>query len=102
MDLPQHVVALGYPALLLLVVCCIAVGVVAAVVNTWNLRARLFSLETQVDVLSGQLSREIKARAGQERWKKPDRDAELMSHLLQQPPVRKKNWWESLPNTPVK
>lgn len=97
MDVPQHIVALGYPALLLLVVCCIAAGVVAAVVHTWGLRARLYSLENHVEIIAGRLTSEVKARAGQERWKKPDKDAELMASLVQAPPARKKNWWENLP-----
>lgn len=90
---------LSYTALLLLVVSCIAAGVVSGVIHTWSIRARLYSLECQLEVIAGRLTTEIKARAGQERWKKPDRDAELVASLTQQPlPLaKKKNWWETLP-----
>lgn len=86
-------------ALILLFLSCLAGGVVAGVVHTWSLRARTYSLEDRVDRLEGNLSREVKARAGQERWKKPDPDAATLA-LLQQSAVhaRKPNWWE----TPVK
>lgn len=90
-------VELSYFALVLLISGCIAAGVVAGVIHTWSLRARLFSIENQVEVIAGRLTSEVRARAGQERWKKPDKDAELMANLLQQPQVRKKNWWETLP-----
>lgn len=90
-------VEIGYFALILLISGCIAAGVVAGVIHTWSLRARLFSLENQVEVIAGRLTSEVRARAGQERWKKPDKDAELMANLLQQPAQRKKNWWEQLP-----
>lgn len=84
-----------YPffALILLIVSCIAAGVVAGVVHTWSLRARTYSLEDRVDRMEGNLSREVKARAGQERWKKPDKDIELLAKAAQQP-ERRKNWWE--------
>jgi hypothetical protein len=90
-------VELSYFALVLLISGCIAAGVVGGVVHTWNLRARIFSLENQVEVIAGRLTSEVRARAGQERWKKPDKDAELMANLIQQTPSRKKNWWEQLP-----
>lgn len=82
-------------ALILLITGCIAVGVVAAVIHTWSLRALAFSLETRLGMVEGTLSREVKARAGQERWKKPDKDIELLKEATSQAqPVRKQNWWE--------
>jgi len=90
---------LSYFAVFLLAVGCIAAAVVAAVIHTWSLRARLYSLEQQVEIIGGRLTSEVRARAGQERWKKPDKDAELLQGLLHQPPARKKNWWEI--NTPA-
>lgn len=94
-------VELSYFALVLLISGCIAAGVVAGVIHTWSLRARLFSIENQVEVIAGRLTSEVRARAGQERWKKPDKDAELMANLLQTPAGRKKNWWETLPTNKV-
>lgn len=82
-------------ALILLVTGCIAAGVVGALIHTWSLKALAFSLEVRLGVVEGTLQREVKARAGQERWKKPDRDLELLA-AAQVVPVRKKNWWENV------
>jgi Flp pilus assembly protein TadB len=88
-------VELSYFALFLLFIACLAAGVVAGVVHTWSLRARTYSLEDRVDRIEGNLSREVKARAGQERWKKPDKDTELFKAMAAQPsPNRTLNWWE--------
>lgn len=90
-------VELGYFAVFLLITAGVAAGVVAAVVHTWSLRALAFSLSTRLDVVEGTLSREVKARAGQERWKQPAKlEAELAATIAAtsiktQP---KKNWWE--------
>ena len=82
-------------AVLLLIVACVAAGVVAGVVHTWSLRARTYSLEDRVDRLEGNLSREVKARAGQERWKKPDKDEALLAAMKNAPTQgRMLNWWE--------
>lgn len=88
-------VSLSYFALFLLFTACLAGGVVAGVVHTWSLRARTYALEDRVDRIEGNLSREVKARAGQERWKKPDRDAEAVAAMMQSANQgRKLNWWE--------
>jgi hypothetical protein len=81
--------------LIVLVTCCIAAGVVSAVVHTWALRAHAYSLEDRVSILEGTVSREVKVRAAQERWKKPDRDAELIANLQPQQPAKKLNFWET-------
>jgi hypothetical protein len=87
---------LGIFALIVLVTSCIAGGVCAAVIHTWGLKALTYSLDTRLSVVEGTLTREVKARAGQERWKKPDRDHALAADLLSQgqPVGRKLNWWE--------
>lgn len=88
-------VELSYFAFILLITGCLAAGIVAGVVHTWSLRARTYSLEDRVDRIEGNLSREVKARAGQERWKKPDKDLELIRQAQSIAPVgRKPNWWE--------
>jgi len=89
---------LSYFALLVLVVSCIAAGVVAGVVHTWTLRASLYDLQSRLEVVEGNLLREVKARAGQERWKKTDKDAELIKALqpTQPAPQRRYNWWEGV------
>jgi hypothetical protein len=92
-------VELGYFALFLLLTGCIAAGVIAGVIHTWSLRAVTYSLSARVDVVEGILSREVKARAGQERWKKPAVSAaQLQAELAAiAPPVaaRPVNWWEN-------
>jgi len=90
---------LSYFALFLIFTGCLAAGVVAAVVSTWSLRARLYSVENELTIVSARLLSEVRARAGQERWKKPDKDAELVQSLMANPqPVKKKNWWETVPS----
>lgn len=81
-------------ALLLLLTAFIAAGVVAGVVHTWSLRAISFDLQQRLSLVEGVLQREVKVRAGQERWKKPDKDLELLNQV-QAVPVRKPNWWET-------
>jgi hypothetical protein len=91
-------VELSYFALFLLFVACLAAGVTAAVVHTWALRAHTYSLENRLSVVEGTLTREVKARAGQERWKKPAQDDALVQQLLAAkatPPPKKLNWWET-------
>lgn len=90
-------VEVTYFALILLFIGCLAAGVVAGVVHTWSLRARTYGLEDRVDRMEGNLLREVRARAGQERWKKPDKDAELLKSLAAEaaPQPRKRNWWET-------
>jgi hypothetical protein len=87
---------LSYFAVFLLAVACLAAGVTAAVVHTWSLRALTYSLDTRLAVVEGNLTREVKARAGQERWKKPDKDEAVLAALLaaqkQQAP---QPWWQN-------
>jgi len=75
-------VELSYFAVFLLLAGCLSAGVVAAVVHTWSLRALSYSLETRLTLVEGTLNREVKARAGQERWKKPAKDVEALEALL--------------------
>jgi len=86
-------------AVLLLIVACVAVGVVAAIVTTWRLRARLYEVEDRLEVLGGIQQREVKSRAATERWKKADKDEALLSGLSPAQPVKRYNWWEALPRT---
>ena len=72
-------------ATILLIVSCIAAGVTASIVTTWTLRASLYSLDTRVSIVEGTLTREVKARAGQERWRKPTKDEELVAAALANP-----------------
>lgn len=88
-------VELSYFALFLLFVCCMAAGVVSGVVHTWSLRALAYSLDTRLAVVEGLLQREVKARAGQERWKKPARDEEMIKALLPQPVASNLPWWKN-------
>lgn len=83
-------------AVIVLVSSCIAAGACAAVVHTWTLRATLYDLQSRLEVVEGNLLREVKARAGQERWKKPDRDLALVQELAQAqtPQTARYNFWE--------
>jgi len=83
-------------ALIVLVSCCIAAGACAAVVHTWTLRASLYDVQSRLEVVEGNLLREVKARAGQERWRKPDKDLLLAQELVaaQSQPQKRYNFWE--------
>lgn len=90
-------VDLPFFAIILLVSCCVAVGACAAVVHTWTLRATLYDVQSRLQVVEGNLLREVKARAGAERWKKPDRDLLLAQELVnaQRPQEKRYNFWEN-------
>jgi ABC-type lipoprotein release transport system permease subunit len=83
-------------AFILLIVACIAVGVTSAVVRTWALHSRTYSLEDRIAVLEGTLTREVKTRAATERWRPKKDDASELLALQQLKPVvsRQANWWE--------
>lgn len=81
-------------ALLLVVVGCLAVGVTGAVVKTWSLHRRTYSLEDRMGVLEGVQQREVKIRAAQARTPKSQDDQILLEHMKNVAPVKKKNWWE--------
>jgi hypothetical protein len=88
-------------ALIMVFVACIAVGVVSAVAKTWAFHTRLYSLEDTVNVMQGNLQREVKIRAAQERWKKPSLDETLITSALENPPAPKsKQPWFRRPNLP--
>lgn len=85
-------------AVILLIVGSVAAGVVSAIVTTWSLRARVFSLEDRLAIVEGVLQREVKVRAATERWKKPSAADEAAALLLNpnvQPAPRKLNWWDN-------
>lgn len=85
-------------AVLLVIVGAVAAGVVAAVVTTWSLRARLYSLEDRTAIVEGILQREVKVRAAAERWKRPSPTEEAAALLKQSDAPqqqRKMNWWEN-------
>jgi len=83
-------------AFLLLITAAVAVGVVSAVVRTWSLHSRTYSLEDRVAVLEGTMTREVKSRAAQARWTKPDKDEALMEQLLAaKTPAARQNWWDN-------
>lgn len=84
-------------ALILTLVAAVAVGVVSAVIRTWTLHARLYSLEDRVAVQEGITTREVKIRAAMSRPQRGAKDEELLGSLLAKPavPIHKKNWWET-------
>jgi len=90
---------------ILLIVACVAAGVTGAVLRTWALHSRLYSVEDRIAVLEGVTQREVKIRAGQARQARPDKDVALLQALQTTPgPIeRKANWWEiGLPRSAVK
>jgi hypothetical protein len=86
---------------ILLLVSCVAVGVVSAIVRTWSIHSRTYSLEDRLSVLEGIQSREVKIRASDARWKKPSVDEQLVQAALLQPaPEISKIPWYKNPNLP--
>lgn len=83
-------------AYILVIVAAIAVGVVSAVVRTWAIHSRLYSLEDRVNVVEGVQSREVKIRAAETRWKKPSADEAAITAALATPPPQpaKTPWWK--------
>ena len=86
-------------AILLVVTAGIAVGVVSSVVRTWALHRRVYSLEDRMGVLEGVQTREVKIRAAQARAPNSQADHALYNQLSSAPPMKKKNWWETVPKT---
>lgn len=81
----------------LLIAGVISGGVAGALLRTWALHSRTYSLETRVAMLEGITTREVKARAANERWRKPSRDEDLaaLAALAPKIPERKLNYWEN-------
>lgn len=80
---------------LLLILAAVACGVTSAVITTWSLRSRVYSLEDRVAIIEGTVTREVKIRAATDRWVKPNRTEEAITAALAIPvaPPAHKNWW---------
>lgn len=85
-------------ALLVAIALCIAAGVTGALIRSWSILSRLYSLEDRVGIIEGTVTREVKVRAAAERWKKPSKDEAAIVAALEAPPEPKiqKAWWENL------
>lgn len=84
-------------ALYLVIASVVAGGVGGALLRTWSIHSRLYSLETRTAVLEGITTREVKIRAATDRWKKPSKDEEALVAALAAPPPpeRKVPWWQN-------
>jgi hypothetical protein len=85
-------------ATILLLVAAVAVGVVSAVVRTWAIHARLYSLEDRLSVVEGVTTREVKIRAAQSRPPRYDRDEAALKELSNLRPESAKYtgpWWKN-------
>lgn len=83
-------------ALLLVFTAAIAVGVVSAVVRTWALHRRLYSVEDELSTVQGILTREVKIRAATSRQRStPAEDA--IAAAIANPPQPHKHvpWWNN-------
>lgn len=81
----------------LLIACVVAGGVAGALLRTWSILSRVYSLETRTAVLEGISAREVKIRAANDRWKRPSKDEEVLVAALATPPPpeRKVPWWQN-------
>lgn len=92
-------VEITYFALIMLFGGCLSAGIVAGVVHTWSLRAKTYSLESRLSVVEGNLLREVKARAGEQRWRKPNVEELAVEQALKNPPPQRfKAPWFKNPN----
>lgn len=90
----------GEYAIILLIACVIGGGVCGAVLRSWSLDRRLYSLEVAVGELQGLVTREVKIRAAQTRTPsaKIEREAAelLKANAGVQPalPMGAVEWWK--------
>lgn len=89
-----------YGAFLLLIACVLGGGVSGALLRTWDIHRRLYSLEVQLGETQGIVQREVKIRAGQTKTAVPRVDKEAMELLkgaqnLQPAPQAGVQWWPS-------
>lgn len=61
-------------ALLLLVTCVIAGGVLGALIRAWSILSRLYSLEDRTNIVEATIQREVKIRAANSRPIRTDKD----------------------------
>lgn len=82
-------------ALLVVFTSAIAVGVVSAVVRTWSIHRRLYSLEDRLSTVEGVTTREVKIRAAATRHSRPSLAEEAMALAIQNAPAAKVSspWW---------
>jgi len=80
-------------ALLALIASVIGGGVTGALLVSWGLHRRTYSLECQLTDVQKSLVVEVKKRAGTERWKQKDL-AEQLVPLLQAKQAQEKNPWD--------
>ena len=90
----------GEYAIILLIACVIGGGVCGAVLRSWSIDRRLYSLEVAVAELQGLVTREVKIRAAQTRTPNAKIEREAAELLKangggQQPlPVGAVEWWK--------
>lgn len=89
-----------YGAFLLLIACVLGGGVAGALLRTWDIHRRLYSLEVQLAEVQGIVQREVKIRAGQTKTSVPRVDKEAMELLkgaqtLQPATPAPLQWWPS-------
>lgn len=88
-----------YGAFLLLIACVLGGGVAGALLRTWDIHRRLYSLEVQLAEVQGIVQREVKIRAGQSKAAVPRVDKEALELLkgaqnLQAAGAAPVNWWQ--------
>lgn len=87
-----------YGAFLLLIACVIGGGVSGALLRSWDIHRRTYSLEVQLAEVQGIVQREVKIRAGTQRQAAPKIDREAADLLkaagnLQPQPAAPVQWW---------
>lgn len=88
-----------YGAFLLLIACVLGGGVAGALLRTWDIHRRLYSLEVQLAEVQGIVQREVKIRAGQTKTSVPRVDKEALELLKAAPNLQPAqgagfNWWQ--------
>lgn len=87
-----------YGALLLLIACVIGGGVAGALLRTWDIHRRTYTLEVLMGEMQGIVQREVKIRAGTARQAAPkiDREVQEMVRAAGNTPATQAvplQWW---------
>ena len=97
MDTPNLLWFCSFTGLTVLVVSLITGAVVGGLIRAWSILSLLYSVQDRVAVVEGTLLREVKTRAANERFKRPEKDITGLDPavLAQVKPEPQKPFWQN-------
>lgn len=82
--------------ILLAAACVVGGGVLGAVIRAWSISTSLKDIEFRCTLIEGILQREVKTRAANTRWSKPDPNEELVKAALTiKGNTKTVPWWQN-------